>query len=58
LEYLINGRDEVRGVPVYDVVLDAYLWAHLWGVFMWSDLMDAIEMRHFGVDGFVAMMSR
>ena len=49
LEYLTHWGAEVRIVPDFDAVWDAYLGAHLWGVFGRSYLMEMIEPRHFGV---------
>ena len=49
LEYLTHWGAEVRIGSDFDAVWDAYLGAHLWGVFMRSHLMEMIELGHFGV---------
>jgi len=56
LKDLMHWGARISGVLDFDAVWGAYLWAHLWGVFRRSDLMGMIEMRHFGVDGVVAVM--
>ena len=49
LEYLTHWGAEVRIGSDFDALWDAYLGAHLWGVFGRSHLMGTIKPGHFGV---------
>ena len=43
LQYLVHWGAEIETSLDFDALWDAYLWAHLWGVFVRSHLMEMIN---------------